>query len=94
MHHRIKQLNCCSFENGLTKFQAYLVLLVWGETQKYVPEPSKYHLTERSMVCRKWFSFLKTWQFNSKLDVLHRTNIDLTQGSATWARNGGGGADF
>ena len=37
----------------------------------------------------KWILNILPWQINFKLDVLHPTIIDFTQGSATLARDGG-----
>ena len=39
----------------------------------------------------KWILNILPWQINFELDVLHPTIIDFTQGSATWAWDGGHG---
>ena len=38
-----------------------------------------------------WIVVIRPWQINFKLDVLHPIIINFNQGSATWARDGGGG---
>ena len=59
-----------------------------GSTYGYA---KKHEESEKTMHPHKWILNILPWQINFELDVLHPTIIDFTQGSATWARDGGQG---